>query len=155
MLKRLFNSSLSAALGRSSQAPLDVCPPLRAETTAPKPRGVLLKWLTSASEQPDNALPLVADPQGRPIGSAALEGARQDFVEVLEDIRTQEAGNLLQRVARARSMRELWFLRAETFSLVAHHRDQSTAHSRLALLDNHFPKRVARPGARNLGEAAR
>jgi hypothetical protein len=82
-----------------------------------------------------------------------LTTARNDFIDSLIDIRTQQAGDLLRRIRLARSLRELWFLRPEVFHLVAHHRDQSEATHRMELLGAHFPRQETRASASRFGAA--
>lgn len=86
-------------------------------------------------------------------GEEPLNIARQDFIDNLTDIRTQQAGDLLRRIRLARSLRELWFLRPEVFHLVAHHRDQSEANHRMAMLGAHFPRQETRTSASRFGAA--
>lgn len=90
------------------------------------------------------------DSRATPGGEEPLNIARQDFIDSLTDIRTQQAGDLLRRIRLARSLRELWFLRPEVFHLVAHHRDQSEANHRMAILGAHFPRQETRTAAHRL-----
>ena len=84
-------------------------------------------------------------------GEHQLDAARNDFIDTLADIRTQQAGDLLRRIRLARSLRELWFLRTEVFNLVAHHRDQAEANHRMGVLAAHFPRQVQASTASRLG----
>jgi hypothetical protein len=151
MFKRLLISSMSAVLRQPLDSGIQVCPPREGEAST-RSRGGLRDWLT-------NTLPpmLGASTQrerGAGFGGARpLENARQDFVECLTDIRTQQAGDLLRRIRLARSLRELWFLRPEVFHLVAHHRDQAEANHRMAVLGSHFPRQVASTPAGRRGAA--
>lgn len=70
---------------------------------------------------------------------AQLDAARQDFADSLGDIVTPESLDLRQRALHARSLRELWHLRAELYSLVACQRSQSEAQRRVEALNRHFP----------------
>ena len=145
MLKRLLISSFSAVLRHPVDSGIQVCPPLDRQKAA-RPRSGLREWINSTlpprlgvgfrleSEEPSGC----DDP---------LTIARRDFIETLADIRTQQAGDLLGRIRLARSLRELWFLRPEVFSLVAHHRDQSEANHRMAVLGAHFPPQGGRSSA--------
>jgi len=145
MFKRLFASSLSVVLRHPLDGDIQVCPP-RSSRGAPPPRGGLAGWITSTTPTaPGGACP--RSESGAPEADNPLTQARHDFIETLADIRTQQAGDLLRRIRVARSLRELWFLRTEVFNLVAHHRDQTVAAQRMALLGTHFPRQVARTAA--------
>jgi hypothetical protein len=120
MFKRLLLSSFSAVLRHPIDSGIQVCPPRDSNSRA-----------TPGGEEPLNI-------------------ARQDFIDSVTDIRSQEAGDLLRRIRLARSLRELWFLRPEVFHLVAHHRDQSEANHRVAVLGAHFPRQEARNSAHRL-----
>jgi hypothetical protein len=79
---------------------------------------------------------------GRRARSEALAAARLEFTEALFDVHTEAAGRVLNRIALARSMHELWHLREEIFSFVACRHSQAEAASRLAHLDRHFDRRI-------------
>ena len=83
-----------------------------------------------------------------------LRAIQREFTQALADIRTQEAGALLDRIGAARSLHELWHLRADVFNLVSRHRDQFEADRRLAQLNRHFPTRVASPALNRRKRAA-
>jgi hypothetical protein len=51
------------------------------------------------------------------------------------------ANQVRDMVDRARSLRELWHLRADVFRVVSMHRGQIEAQQRLDGLDSHFPVR--------------
>lgn len=117
---------------------LEVCPPRSARS-----RGwllVLRRWLHSG--WPASG---VATLSGLPTAEM-LERVRQEFIEALEDLPPFAADALLDRIHFARSLRELWHLRAEVFSLVSLHHDQAEADERLAWLNRHFPTRSPRSG---------
>ena len=78
--------------------------------------------------------------------NSPLSMVRREFVAALHDIRTQQAGDLLGRIRTARSMRDLWHLRTEIYSVVSHHRDESEATNRLKRLNRFFPQRASRLG---------
>ena len=75
-----------------------------------------------------------------------LEDARHDFCAALGDLDSAVASDLLRRAEHARSLRELWHLRAELYSVVARHLSQSEANRRLGQVNRHFP--VSTPGGR-------
>jgi hypothetical protein len=68
-----------------------------------------------------------------------LAEARRDFADALADIPAADANDLRRRGQTARSLRELWHLRAELYSVVARHRSQAEADRRLRLVNRHFP----------------
>ena len=73
-----------------------------------------------------------------------LPAVRADFLACLSDAHDDEARKLCQRINRARSLRELWHLRASLFGYLACHHSQAEAQSRLQSLDGHFGGRAAR-----------
>src|SRR5207244_12548862 len=96
---------------------------------------------------------LTARRPSRPPAATPLWAVRLEFMRALHGIQTQQAGNMLDRIGRARSLRELWHLRADVFELIAHYRDQAEAHTRLASLNRHFPVRTPSIGAAGPGLA--
>lgn len=112
----------------------EVCPPsLRC---APESAWLRL-WFWLLAPAPGDAAP----PPSR------LQPARQDFLQALKDLHAHpETSALLQRVEQARSLRELWHLRADVYGLVGLHRSQSEAEQRLMHLNRHFPTRAPRSG---------
>lgn len=77
---------------------------------------------------------------------ARLPGVRADFLDCLSDVHGAEANTLARRVDLARSLRELWHLRAELYRLVALQHSQREAETRLERLNRHFPTRAPRSG---------
>jgi hypothetical protein len=75
-----------------------------------------------------------------------LPPVRQDFLDSLDDVAGNAADALCVRIGQARSLRELWHLRAELYSVVALKHSQSEAEQRLARLNRHFPTRAPRSG---------
>lgn len=70
---------------------------------------------------------------------ATLDEARRDFAQALADLPADDALDLRRRGQSARSLRELWHLRAELYGVVARHRSQAEADRRLRLVNRHFP----------------
>ncbi|WP_329719300.1 hypothetical protein [Ideonella sp.] len=68
-----------------------------------------------------------------------LDDARRDFAQSLADLTTEDACDLRRRGQSARSLRELWHLRADLYSMVARHHSQGEADRRLQLVNRHFP----------------
>lgn len=75
-----------------------------------------------------------------------LSKARDDFAAALADVPGTASGDLQTRVRHARSLRELWHLRAELFSVVSRRYSQREAQRRLASLNRHFPTQAPRHG---------
>lgn len=92
----------------------------------------LMFWLMAPAPQ-DAAPPLNRLPR-----------VRTDFMASVADIGTEEADRLRQRIDEARSLRELWHVRAELYRVVAVTHSQAQAEQRLLLLNRHFPTRAAR-----------
>lgn len=100
-------------------------------------------WATPrAGRADDGGDTTVVDPR--------LERVRAEFLQALDDVRTQQAGMVQDRLRIARSLRELWHLRPEVFKIVSLHRDQAEAQSRLDRLNRHFPTRSPRSGFASL-----
>lgn len=68
-----------------------------------------------------------------------LDDARRDFAAALSDLVTEDACDLRRRGQSARSLRELWHLRADLYSMIARYRSQGEADRRLQLVNRHFP----------------
>jgi hypothetical protein len=75
-----------------------------------------------------------------------LKELRLEFDAALADIASDESLQLRRRIAFARSMQDLWYLRTRVFGLVAVSRDQPEAERRLRRLNRHFPTRAPRSG---------
>ena len=120
---------------------VEVCPPARlpaAAAAAPGWRADIREWLSTPWLTP----PHDVDGAAR----SSVIRVRDDFLEEVLDIRTQQAGMLQERIRCARSLRELWHLRPEVFGIVALRYSQAEAQSRLDRLNRHFPTRSPRSG---------
>lgn len=91
-------------------------------------------------------VPLAPGRRVRGSASPTVVEARSEFLIMLADLRGGETLRLRERVGRALSLRELWHLRADVFSLVAVQHDQAEAEERLAWLNRYFPTRSPRSG---------
>lgn len=76
-----------------------------------------------------------------------LPRVKQDFHACLDDVDPAAAAGLRTAIEQARSLRELWHLRADLYSLVGRAHSEAVAEQRLARLNRHFPTRAPRPGA--------
>ena len=81
-----------------------------------------------------------------PSGATPLVIVRLEFATTLDGIHTWEADDVVRRIRRARSLRDLWHLRTDVFNLVSRHADPHEARTRLARLNRHFPSRAPRSG---------
>lgn len=75
-----------------------------------------------------------------------LPGVREDFMACLRDVSPAATAPLRRQIVDARSLRELWHLRAEVYNTVGRAHSQHEAEQRLARLNRHFPKRAPRTG---------
>jgi hypothetical protein len=135
-------SLMATPLPRISRWGWRLAPPSRIEVCPPSllqlPGSVwqrLVSWVMAPS-------PLEGAP--RP---TRLAQVRDDFLATLDDIASEPAEGLRQRVLQSLSLRELWHLRADVFSATALAHSQAEAERRLARLNRHFPTRAPRaPG---------
>ncbi len=114
---------------------IEVCPP-ELWPSSLSWRGRLQRWL--------NAHPGWLGSTQRP--TDRLTQARDEFQDALGDLNSAGAWDLCERVARARSLRELWHLRLPLYGEVATLRSESEAGRRLQRLNRHFPVRAPRIG---------
>ncbi len=92
----------------------------------------LMFWLLAPAPQ-DAAPPL-----------NRLPSVRTEFMASLADICGDPADDLRLRIADARSLRDLWHVRADLFGVVALEHNQGEAEQRLMMLNRHFPTRAPR-----------
>lgn len=85
-----------------------------------------------------------AQPQSTPM--TGLVKVKAEFASALWDLQSMRANQVRDMIDRARSLRELWHLRADVFRVVAVHRGQVEAQQRLDGLDSHFPVRSSGKG---------
>lgn len=76
--------------------------------------------------------------------SNRVPAIRVEFMRAVADVDGAEADSLRNRIALARSLRDLWHLRAEVFRVLGLAFNQREAQARLALLNRHFPTRAPR-----------
>lgn len=112
---------------------IEICPPERGSAT---PWQRLRAWACTA-------WPMIGA-DGAP--GDELAPIRREFAEAMADLAGEHADILVDRLYKARSLRELWHLRAQVFSLVALQHSQHEADLRLARLNRHFPTRSPRSG---------
>lgn len=111
---------------------IDVCPPALWPSSIDW-CGRLRRWIDASGWSAGGR---------RPGGRLGL--VRDEFIDSLLDLPDASAQPLAGRIARARSLRELWHLRSDVYGAVALAINQSEAERRLAGLNRHFPVRTAR-----------
>lgn len=111
---------------RMNVCPPDVCPQSESLWSA------TLRWLVGGDTE---AVPALRTP---------LEKARSEFVAALSGLTDADPHCLLKRAQHARSLRELWHLRSELYTLIARRISQFEADARLARVNQHFPTRAQR-----------
>ena len=146
LLARLHLTRARPRFEPTVPAHITVCPPTRrgGDTRLGLWRRLRARWA-------DSSLTAAARASHPPASVTPLWAVRLEFMRALHGVHTQQAGDMLDRIGRARSLRDLWHLRAEVFDLIAHHHDQAEAHARLASLNQHFPIRAPSIGAAGPG----
>jgi len=86
------------------------------------------------------------DVEAAPALRTPLERARGEFVAALDGLLEVDHNGLLKRAQHARSLRELWHLRSELYTLIARRVSQAEADARLARVNQYFPTRAQRAG---------
>ena len=102
-------------------------------------------WLPSSQGEP---APTAADPLGHVGDESPVRAARLAFDAALHDIPGAAARDLARRECEAVTLRELWHLRNELFTLVSIHHCESVGNARLASLNRFFPVRSQGPAPR-------
>ena len=125
---------------RDAPVRIEVCPPAAWPASAPW-TARLLAWLGLRDEAA-----AASDAPSTHAGATTLDAVRREFIACLDDVATAQGDDLVERIADARSLRELWHLRAEVFSVVSCHTSQHEARTRLSRLNRHFPARAPRSG---------
>jgi hypothetical protein len=80
-----------------------------------------------------------------PRSQRSLIAARLDCAQALSGLDDPAARDLCQRCEHARSLRELWHLRAEVYSLVARRLSQGEADRRLQAINRHYTSTTVAP----------
>jgi hypothetical protein len=121
-----------STLAAPSSLRIEVCPPSLRQRPCGTPWQRFMFWLLAPA--PQEASP----PPDR------LPAVRTEFLATLSDLGGDDVERLRQRIGQARSLRELWHLRAEIYRVVGVARSQAEAEQRVALLNHHFPTRAPR-----------
>ena len=129
----LFQRLLHRKAAPPTTLRMNVCPP----DVAPRRDSLwtaTLRWLVGGDVE---VVPALRTP---------LERARTEFVGALVGLEEDDHHGLLKRAQHARSLRELWHLRSELYTLIARRVGQPEADARLARVNQHFPTRAQRTG---------
>ncbi|MDI1259190.1 hypothetical protein [Aquabacterium sp.] len=121
----------------SSLRRAQVCPPSLFSRSGPQwKRWVkgFWSWLWDLDEYPE-AMPL----------QTGLNKVKSEFTAAMWDLQSVRANQVRDAIEHARSLRELWHLRADVFRAISTHRGQTEATVRIEALNNHFPVRMSRP----------
>ncbi|MBH1985749.1 MAG: hypothetical protein I8H76_00300 [Burkholderiales bacterium] len=116
----------------------EVSPPSRFASSPPLWRTWLSRawrWLWDLEESPRALAP-----------ATGLRAIKNEFNAALWDLQSLRANQVRDQIETARSLRELWHLRADVFKVISTHRGQIEAQLRLDSLDSHFPVRASRKG---------
>lgn len=76
--------------------------------------------------------------------AGGLGKVKAEFHAAMWDLQSLQANEVRDHVEHARSLRELWHLRAQVFKVISVHRGQMEAQLRLDGLDAHFPVKSSR-----------
>ena len=127
LFHRLLHRKTAAPITtRMNVCPPDVCPASESLWSA------TLRWLVGGNVE---EVPALRTP---------LEKARSEFVGAMDGLLEVDQLDLLRRAQHARSLRELWHLRSELYTLIARRISQVEADARLARVNQHFPTRAQR-----------
>ena len=88
------------------------------------------QWLWDMDEMPRSMAP-----------ATGIRKIKSEFNSAMWDLQSLRANQVRAMVEQARSLRELWHLRADVFRVISVHRGQIEAQLRLDALDGHFPVR--------------
>nr|WP_315193520.1 hypothetical protein [uncultured Aquabacterium sp.] len=116
----------------------EVTPPSRFASSPPLWRAWASRawrWLWDLEESPRALAP-----------ATGLRAIKNEFNAALWDLQSLRANQVRDQIETARSLRELWHLRADVFKVISTHRGQIEAQLRLDSLDSHFPVRPSRKG---------
>lgn len=116
---------------------VEVCPP-ELWPSSLSWRGRMKRW---SQRVVGNIAPWLPE-QVRPVNRLTM--VKAEFGDSVSDLDSNGQASLLERIDRARSLRELWHLRSSVYGEVALALSQGEAERRLAGLNRHFPTRAPR-----------
>ncbi|HEX5312299.1 hypothetical protein [Aquabacterium sp.] len=121
-----------------SQRRAEVQPPTLFTRTRPAWKHWIVgawRWLWDLDE-------VVGEAHAEPL--QGMDAVKNEFNTAMWDLQSVRANQVRDLISQARSLRELWHLRADVFRVVALHRGQAEAELRMEALDAHFPVRASR-----------
>lgn len=124
--------SRSSTLPAALSSRIEVCPPSLRHAPVGSAWQRLMFWL------------LAPAPTDVAVAPNRLPAVRNDFLDCIADVGAELAAPVQTRIDVARSLRDLWHLRAEVYRLVALAHSQTEAERRVASLNRHFPTRAPR-----------
>jgi len=124
--------SRSSTLPAALSSRIEVCPPSLRHAPVGSAWQRLMFWL------------LAPAPTDVAVAPNRLPAVRNDFLACIADVGAELAAPVQTRIDVARSLRDLWHLRAEVYRLVALAHSQTEAERRVASLNRHFPTRAPR-----------
>lgn len=68
--------------------------------------------------------------------------AQTDVTEALRDLQSYEASCIRENVQSSHSLLDLWYLRPAVFQVIARHRGETEALTRMTLINRHFHVRM-------------
>lgn len=136
---RLVSRRAGAASTSQMHTRVEVCPP-ELWPSSLSWTGRVRRWSDRLKQRATPWLPAPARPVNR------LAQAKREFQDSLSDLPGDPVNQLLERIERARSLREMWHLRSSVYGEVAKALSQGEAERRLAQLNRHFPTRAPRSG---------
>jgi hypothetical protein len=128
------NDPAHGTWAQSSTLRKEVQPPTLFSKSEPQWR----RWMTSAWHW----LWDDEDLEEHPRVMQGLNQVKTEFLSVVWDLQSYAATHTREAITQARSLRELWHLRAAVFNVIATHRGQIEAYRRLESLNQHFPVRI-------------
>ncbi len=135
---------------------IETCPPGHPAEARTAPRWLQRLWCGVIDTLRPGQVPadVAQSKRRRERELSVLHAAKDEFDEALDDLPADAVCALQMRVDAARSLHELWHLRAGVFGAVARHLNQDIAAQRLARMNRHFPTRAARSGFLPLDDAS-
>ena len=128
LLHRLLRKPVAPSTTRMNVCPPDICPARESLWSA------TMRWLVGDEA---DVVPSLRTP---------LERARTEFVSAMTGLLDLDHTDLLSRAQHARSLRELWHLRSELYTMIARRVSQKEADRRLSRVNQYFPTRTQRTG---------